>query len=892
MVLFSRLLVLSLIVFLTALNGIAAEPVALGEGWKIQSSAKVKEGGQALSSPKYRLRGWHDATVPTSVVGALVKNKVYPDPFYGKNLRSIPGTTYPIGQNFSNLPMPADSPFAVPWWYRTEFTIPSADAGKTINLHFDGINYRANIWLNGKQLAKADDVVGAFRMFRFDITEHVLQGKPNVLAVQVFPPKENELAITFVDWNPQPPDKNMGLWRRVYLTTTGPVTVRHPFVETKIDFSEAKTARLTVSAELQNHQKQPVRGTLKGTIGEINFSQPVELAAGETKEVLISPEQVPELAINNPRLWWPAQMGTPELYDLDLKFEADGKVSDGAKIRFGIREITSELLDHPAGGEFELKDEGSKISYKKRMLFKVNGKPILIRGGGWASDMFLRADPRRFEQEIVYTRHMGLNTIRLEGKLETDEFFDIADREGILLIGGWCCCDHWEHWDKWKPEDHVVAQHSQRDQLKRLRSHPSLLLWMNASDFPPPAEVEKMYIAELKQCRWPNPYVSSATGKVAQHTGISGVKMTGPYEYIPPRYWLDDKERGGAWGFNSETSMGPAPPPIESLRRMMPKEQLWPIGEHWNYHAGGHQFKDIKTFAAALDARYGKADNVEEFAAKSQVVTYEGIRAMFEAYSRNKYESTGVIQWMLNNGWPSVIWHLYDFYLRPGGGYFGAKKALEPLHPQFSYDDRSVWVISSQYEDAPGLKLTATVYDLNMVEKHRQQATIDAHADSTNKAFAIPELLDISTTYFLVLTLDDASGKRLSSNIYWLSTKPETLQWEKSTWYYTPATSYADFTALDTLPKVRLQHSATSERHGDKVRTLVTIKNPGKSIAFAVRLKADDGKGEEVLPVLWDDNYFALLPGEERQIAAWHTASDVPDAKLTVSVQGWNVEGQ
>ena len=891
MVLFSRLLVLSVVGLLSSLNSIAAEPVALAQGWKIQSSAKVKEGGETLSSPKYRPRGWHDATVPTGVVGALVKNKVYPDPFYGKNLRSIPGTTYPIGENFSNHPMPADSPFVVPWWYRTEFTVPTADAGKTINLHFDGINYRANIWLNGKQIAKSEDVVGAFRMFRFDISQHVLQGKPNVLAVQVFPPKDTELAITFVDWNPQPPDKNMGLWRRVYLTATGPVTVRHPFVETDVDLPEAKAARLTVSAELQNHQKQPVKGTLKGTIGEINFSQPVELAAGETKEVLISPEQVPELAINNPRLWWPAQMGKPELYDLDLKFEADGKVSDGAKIRFGIRKITSELLDHD-GREFELKDEGSKISYKKRMLFKVNGKPILIRGGGWASDMFLRADPRRFEQEIAYTKDMGLNTIRLEGKLETDEFFDIADREGILLIGGWCCCDHWEHWDKWKPEDHVVAQHSQRDQLKRLRSHPSLLLWMNASDFPPPAEVEKMYIGELKQCRWPNPYVSSATGKVAQHTGISGVKMTGPYEYIPPRYWLDDKERGGAWGFNSETSMGPAPPPIESLRRMIPKEHLWPMGEYWDYHAGGSQFKNIKTFASALDARYGKADSVEEFAAKSQVMTYEGIRAMFEAYSRNKYESTGVIQWMLNNGWPSVIWHLYDFYLRPGGGYFGAKKALEPLHPQFSYDDRSVWLVSSQYQDAPGLKLTATVYDLNMVEKHKQQATINAAADSTNKAFAIPELQDISTTYFLVLTLDDAAGKRLSSNIYWLSTKPETLQWDKSTWYFTPATSYADFTALDTLPKVRLQHSANTERQGDKVRTVVTIKNPSKSIAFAVRLKANDSKGEEVLPVLWEDNYFALLPGEERQIAATHSAGDARDPKLAVTVEGWNVEAR
>src|SRR5262245_24938938 len=283
---FSPLLVLMLIGSIGGLSSRAAERIPLSN-WQLQTSAKVKESGGVLSTAKYRAREWRQIKVPAPVVGALVQNKVYPDPLYGTNLRSIPGTTYPIGENFANLPMPADSPFAVPWWYRTEFQVPAANAGKTITLHFDGINYRANIWLNGKQIAKSDEVVGAWRLYQFDVTGQVVPGKANVLAVQVFPPKDTELAITFVDWYPQPPDKNMGLWRPVYLTTTGPVTVRHPFVETKIDLPEAKTARLTVSAELQNHSKQPVRGTLQGAIDDISFSQPVELAAGESKEVLL-----------------------------------------------------------------------------------------------------------------------------------------------------------------------------------------------------------------------------------------------------------------------------------------------------------------------------------------------------------------------------------------------------------------------------------------------------------------------------------------------------------------------------------------------------------------------------------------------------------------------------
>ena len=235
-----------------------------------------------------------------------------------------------------------------------------------------------------------------------------------------------------------------------------------------------------------------------------------------------------------------------------------------------------------------------------------------------------------------------------------------------------------------------------------------------------------MYLDVEKQCRWPNPVISSASAKPAEFTGESGVKMTGPYEYIAPSYWMEDKERGGAYGFNTETSMGPAVPPIESLKEMLPPEHLWPIDDWWNFHAGGNEFKDIKVFTEALDRRYGQAQDAEDFAFKSQVMSYEGVRAMFEGYSRNKYRSTGVIQWMLRNAWPSMIWHLYDYYLRPGGGYFGTKKALEPLHPVHGYDDRSISVVNSRYQDASGLKLTAKILNLDMTEKWSQDATVDA----------------------------------------------------------------------------------------------------------------------------------------------------------------------
>jgi exo-1,4-beta-D-glucosaminidase len=271
--------------------------------------------------------------------------------------------------------------------------------------------------------------------------------------------------------------------------------------------------------------------------------------------------------------------------------------------------------------------------------------------------------------------------------------------------------------------------------------------------------------------------------------------------------------------------------------------------------------------------------------------TYEGIRAMYEAYSRNKYQSTGVVQWMLNNAWPSMIWHLYDYYLRPGGGYFGAKRAMEALHPIYGYDDHSIWVVSSQYEDVKGLKLTTKIYNLDMTEEFTQSNALDASADSTAKIFALPDVAGLSPTYFLALRLEDSSGKLVGSNFYWLSTKPETLDWAKSTWWMTPTASYADFTALSQLPKVKLKVTERSERKGEDEITHVTLENPSKSLAFFVRVKVDKGvKGEEILPVVWEDNYLSLMPGEKREVTATYRASELGAAKPAVEVSGWNAE--
>jgi len=397
----------------------------------------------------------------------------------------------------------------------------------------------------------------------------------------------------------------------------------------------------------------------------------------------------------------------------------------------------------------------------------------------------------------------------------------------------------------------------------------------------------------LKTNDWPNPYQSSATAKPSTVTEHTGLKMTGPYEYVPPSYWYVDTKRGGAYGFNTETSPGPAVPPVESLRKMLPKEHLWPIDEFWDYHAGGGAFKDLRVFTEALNARYGKATGLEDYARKAQAMAYEGERAMFEAYARNKYTSTGVIQWMMNNAWPSMIWHLYDYYLRPAGGYFGTKKACEPLHIQYSYDDRSVVVVNSYYQEYKNLKAGARILNLDMSEKFSKDAKFDAAPDSVSRIFNLPQVPGLSTTYFVKLALEDSSGKLLSSNFYWLSTKPETLNEAKATWFYTPIESSADFTALAGLHTVDLTVTGSLKREGEEAVARVTLENPSRHLAFFVHLRLTTGpSAEEILPIFWQDNYFSMLPGESRTITARCQTGLLKGAKPTIELEGWNVKAK
>ncbi|MGP8252031.1 MAG: glycosyl hydrolase 2 galactose-binding domain-containing protein [Terracidiphilus sp.] len=850
----------------------AATVTHLHDGWRLESSCKVNADGGKISTPGFPVDGWLKASVPTTVLAAQVAAGVFPDPYFGLNLRQIPGTTYSIGQLFANLPMASDSPYRCGWWYRTEFKAPvKTEKDGKVWLHFGGINYRADIWVNGRQVADKTAVAGAYRTYDFDVTDYVSPDSENVLAVETFAPTEKDLGINWVDWNPAPPDKDMGLWGAVDLETTGPVTVRSPMVATHFEDDSLNAADLTVYAEVHNASGHSVKGVVSGSAAGVKFEQPVELAANETRTVAFAPEQFPQLRLRDPKVWWPWQMGDPHLERVTVSFSAEGNVTDERSVDFGIREITSELTAN-----------GSR-------LFRVNGKPILIRGGGWSQDMLLRTDEKRLRDQFRLVRDLGLNTIRLEGKLDTEEFFHQADEQGVLVLLGWCCCDHWEHWRDWTPGDLEIAKASLRSQMLRLRQHASLLVWLNGSDNPPPANVERAYLQVESDTHWPNPIVSSASATPTTVTGESGVKMTGPYDYVEPSYWYVGTHYGGAVGFNTETSPGPAISSLASRKKFLPDPEAWPPSANWTYHNGGGEFTNLKVFSDAMAAIYAKPNSAADYERMAQTMEYDSERAMYEAYSKNKYTSTGVIQWMLNNAWPSMIWHLYDYNLDAGGGYFGTKKACEPLHIQYSYDDRSIVVVNSTYKPATGLVAGVVVRGLKWNELFRSESTINAQADSAQRAFEIPDSLfaDAERIFFVDLTLKDSSGRLVSRNFYWVPGTLTTFDWDRTDYTHTPAERYEDLSALTTLPAANVTAHAEIGNAPNGRKITLHLENTASGLAFQVNAAVRTANGDLVAPVIWSDNWIELGPGESETLTAL-LPEDAP-ASPVVNIEGWNV---
>jgi exo-1,4-beta-D-glucosaminidase len=837
----------------TSVSGQSKLPdkIIMRDNWALQSSDSIRGNGEVISSPEWKAEKWYSATMPSTVLAALVQNKVYPDPYYGINIQSLPGY---FAQRKSE--MPANSPYRASWWYRTVFSLPSSYKGLNTWLKLHSINYKANIWLNGLLIADTTSIEGAYRLYDLNISQASKPGEKNCLAIEIFPPRPNDLTITWVDWNPTPPDRGMGIWYDMYIHPSGDVSIENPRVITKLNLPLTDKANITISAEIRNNTAEKVTGTITGKIENVTFSEQVILAPNETMLYTADPQKYKQLEISNPRLWWPYTMGSPNLYDLNLKFEIKEKLSDNKKVRFGVREITSRM---------------NSFDGKLTRVFQVNGKDIVIRGGGYVEDMMLRPSNKRIDIDLMYAKHMGLNALRMEAPRGPDYIFDKCDEEGILVMVGWCCCSTWENWNKWTPHITSIAEESWKDQIVRLRNHPSVFDWLYGSDNFPPANVEKIYIQVLNEKDGTRPYQSSATKDSSAIAGRTGLWM-GPYPkvyaYDPPSYWYSKLE------FNTEAGpSGEQIAPLESMKKMMSAEDLWPIGQSWDIRL----HKAFYPYAReALKSRYGEPAGLEEYIMKSQVLQYEATRAMFEAFAGNKYRSSGIIYWMYNSAWPKLYWQFYDYFFTPNGSFYGTKKACEILHVQYSYDDGSVRIVNGFFKDFSKLKVSTKVYSYNMELKYSKEIVTDVKSDESRKLILEGWPKELTGVYFLKLILSDETGKEISSNFYWLSEKGD----EK-----------ADFTSLNNLPKVQLNYSVSQIKpENDKSSVILEVENPTGNLAFSVNpeIIMKNSKGL-VCPVFWDDNYFSLLPGEKRKVKVEFFTSDLNGEIPVLKIEGWNI---
>jgi exo-1,4-beta-D-glucosaminidase len=621
-------------------------------------------------------------------------------------------------------------------------------------------------------------------------------------------------------------------------------------------------------------------------------------------------------------VWWPYQLGGQPLYHLAASVRAGGQESDHYAEDFGIRTVTSSLTP-PVPGKTH-----ASAGYRR---FVVNGVPLVIRGGGWSPDMFMRYSPQNIHDQLAYVKNLGLNTLRFEGNLPPDDMFAQMDRAGILAMTGWQCCDRWEDpIAKWPDALKANAANQATRVAEWLRDHPSVFTYFQGSDEAPDAAKEAIYLKAFADADWQTPQVASAEYKSSPKLGVSGGKE-GPYNYVPPGYWWANgpetagsdqtfTNAGSGWGYDTETSAGNTVPTQDSLNRFLTpadQEKIWDLSTTKGPGTGPDLFHVYPTYNSytktarmgqyntPLWNRYGPWTDMASYQKIAQMGGYEVARAQFEAYIGHSNDpanpSPGVIYWMLNKAWPSLHWNLYNYDLDQPGVYFGARKAGEPVHIMYDYANGSVQVANLTRDRQDGMTASARVIDLNGTVKDERRVAVSGLASQDVQTVLTPEVpSDVSRTYFLELTLTRHGGT-VSRNVYWLSTKPDAVDWSKTIGQGSGAVfqpgGYADLTGLQKLPPATVQATAATRREGADAVTTVTIRNTGSGAAVFTRADVRRGSGagqamsgdNQVLPISWNDNYVTLWPGQSQTLTARYRASDLRGARPVVSLTGRNL---
>jgi mannosylglycoprotein endo-beta-mannosidase len=829
----------------------AQQPDQLIGDWQMQDAARVSASAATVASAKFATDGWYTATVPGTVLTTLVNNKVYPEPLYGENMRPIP-----------------ESLNKTSYWYRSKFPVPASHTGRRTWLHFAGVNYSSEVWVNGKQVGTTR---GAFKRGDFDITAAVKAGQTATLAVLVSPqphpgiPHEHNVALgegknggetaidgpTFLstigwDWLPAVRDRDTGIWLPVTLSSSGPVIVKDPFVTVDLAASHA-TADLTVATTLRNVTAASVSGTLVGVLhgrgSEITFRTPVTVAPNEEKVVSLDSKGIAALHLTDPKLWWPNGYGPQNLYQMTMRFEAGRKESSAQTVQFGIRKIEYQVSD------------------SENLTISVNGVRVMVRGGNWGLDEGMKRVPlERLDAQFHLHALANMNMIRnWVGQSTNPDFYDMADKYGILL---------WDEFFQPNPSDGPNVTDiptylaNVTDKVVRYRNHPSIAVWCARNEGYPPKELDDMLKAIMGKLDGSRLYQSnSADGR--------GVSSHGPYYWRAPRFYYTFNE-----SFKTEVG-SMSIPTIESIQGMMPERDWETINDDWAQHDMAKGAEHGDTYPSELAARFGHIRNLADFVRKGQLANYEAYRAMYEGRNALMFKTTtGIITWMSHPAQPSFVWQLYHYDLDPHSSLFAVKKAGEHVHVQLNEATGQLEVVNNQPDDLHNLALQAYIYGLDgKVLSHQTLSVDNAAGSKTTDVAALNLPQEISPVYFVKLDLTSGDGTPLSTNFYWQSTTPD------------------QFAALSQLPKARIHAEGSARKDADRTIFTVNLTNPSSVIALMTHLQLrQKAGGPRVLPVFYSDNYISLVPGETRTVTIDVANKNLTGDTPTLALDGFNIE--
>jgi hypothetical protein len=639
------------------------------------------------------------------------------------------------------------------------------------------------------------------------------------------------------DWIPTARGRDIGIWNDVYLTQSGGVTIENPFVRTTLPLPDTSRADVKVEVSLNNHDSKPVSGTLGGRFGEVPFSQAVTVDAGSTKTVTLDSSTHPALRLNKPKLWWPAGYGEQNLYPVELKFEAAGKVLDSTSFKTGVREFTYN-------------EEGNTLR------IWINGRRFVGKGGNWGfPETNLRYRGREYDTAVRYHRDMNFTMIRnWVGQTGDEEFYDACDKYGIVV---WQ--DFWlaNPVDGPNPDDNDLFLRNVADYVQVIRNHPSVGLYCGRNEGNPPQPIDAGIRKSIRELQPDVHYISSSASPP-----VSG---GGPYAVNTPKYYFQQR---ATIRLHSELGM-PNVVTLDSVKQMMPESDLWPLGA---LSYGLHDFtlqgaQRLSGFRTMLDNTYGPADNINDWINLAQFINYDGYRAIFEAQSKNRM---GVLLWMSHPSQPSFVWQTYDWYFDQPGGYWGSKKGSEPLHIQWNPTNDTVEVVNYSAGNQTGLTARAEILNMDGAVKWEKTAGVDITEDNVLAPIKLEFPNGLTPVHFVRLKLTK-SNRTVSDN------------------FYLRGVEEYNFKAIRSLPKVKLEATTRVERQGSRWVLTTELNNVAKQPALMVHLKAVRSKsGDRILPVIYSDNYVALMPGERRSIRTELANADTRGETPRIAVEGFN----